>query len=307
MIGLIRWILMGGAAEARTLLDPDKLRAAKSSAAKALGRIGGHRATEALLAAWSLGQDVCNVKHEIADALVDIGNRRAIEALTATLFHDARSNCALRRYSAAEALAKLGSKGIAILLEYLRAKLNDCSDCICVPIVTIMGKYKVREAVNPLLSLLDSPAHAHATILPGKIGLALAQIGVPGDPSVVMPLAEKLKTAQNYSEQIDLISALTTFRNPRALWALVEVCKKPGLDEEVATRAVAAIRQAAWSGVKLTKEELEAVAGLPRVFYRCCQECMDGTNEWVSIEVDCSDVRQWASKELAAPRKRKRF
>ena len=276
---MIRWILMRGAKAAERLQDRSAI--VREFAAEHLGQIGDSRAVEPLLAAWNVWENESNdeVCQAIANALADIGNPQAIDALIAALDIQVRST------RAARALPRLGGAGITPLLDYLRRREDVCPSnrCHCGTVAGVLGKIRAKEAVMPLISLLNSKAHTHrGDSFARDIAEALAQIG---DPTAIIPLTEVLQRVQY---KFDLINALRSFSDARAIPVLLETACLPAWAKQ-AIDAVQHILET--SAAKATPEVLRAVGQLKTLRYCGARMSMTLTGEASNTLSRISTVR----------------
>jgi HEAT repeat protein len=145
------------------------------------------------------------VQYDAAEALGDLGDNRAVEPLATALKNDEFSGV---RWKAAEALSKLGSPAVPVLIGALRHDDDDVRWKAAIA----LGEIGDPQAIGPLIILLcdeDRFVKSHAA-------LALGAIGEPA----VDPLLTALREGDGNLRWGAAI-ALGKIRDPRAIEPLI--------------------------------------------------------------------------------------
>jgi len=142
----------------------DKYEYVRNNVADALGEIGDKRAVEPLIKA--LEDKTWSVRESAARALGNIRDKRAVEPLIKALGDEDWSV----RKSAAEALVKIGDKRA---VESLIKTLEDKNRYVRRSAAEALGNIGDKRAVEPLIKALEDKSEYvryHATLALGKIG-----------------------------------------------------------------------------------------------------------------------------------------
>jgi HEAT repeat protein len=145
------------------------------------------------------------VQYDAAEALGDIGDKRAVDPLANALCNDEYSGV---RWKAAEALSKIGAPAVEALIGALR----NAEDDVRWKAAIALGEIRDKRAVDPLILLLcddDRFVKSHAA-------LALGAIGEPA----VNPLIRCLREGDGNLRWGAAI-ALGKIRDPRAIEPLI--------------------------------------------------------------------------------------
>ena len=197
----------------------DSVAYVRSSAAEALGEIGGNCALAPLIAL--LGDSESEVRYAAANALGQINDDHAVEPLIALLC-DSEAEV---RSAAANALGKIGNNRA---VEPLIAVLSDSELEVRNAAARTLGQINNNRAVEPLITLLsDSEAEA-------RIAAATA-LGQINSDRAIEPLITLLGDSEAYV-RIAATTALGQINNDRAVEPLISLLS----DSEAYVRSAAA-------------------------------------------------------------------